>query len=232
MRSSRCGHQVTPSLVFVRGNRSDTSCVGISETTHEPADRAGQEQETTYMAPLRTLIIGLTLASATAGTLQAQNAAATAERQSPLALTATNKTAAAEAARGAPRADQHTRPGDVLRYSLTFTNNVGQPVRGMTFTSPLAGGLQFEGNSIKASRDDARVSYSADGGSTYSQQPMEEVVVDGKRVKRPVDPSRYTHVRWTVDGWLAPDAAVTAEYSARLAPQRAAAASESATSGR
>jgi uncharacterized repeat protein (TIGR01451 family) len=181
------------------------------------------------MAPLRTLIIGLALASATAGTLQAQITAAAAERQSPLALTATNQTAAAEAVRGAPRGDTHTRPGDVLRYRLTFTNNVGQPVRGMTFTSPLAAGLQFEGNSVKASRDDARVSYSADAGSTYSQQPMEEVVVDGRRVRRPIDPSRYTHVRWTVDGWLAPDAVVTAEYSARLAPQRAASTSETAS---
>jgi uncharacterized repeat protein (TIGR01451 family) len=183
------------------------------------------------MATLRTLIIGLTLVSAVVTTAQAQNAAAGAERQSPLVMSATNQTAAAEAARGAPRADRHTRPGDVLRYKLTFTNNVGQPVRGMTFTSPLASGLQFEAGSSKANRDDARVAYSADGGSTYSQQPMEEVVIEGKRVKRPIDPTRYTHVRWTVDGWLAPEAAVVAEYSARLAAQRAASAGTEAASG-
>lgn len=166
---------------------------------------------------LRTLLIGLAFAVAAPAPLFAQ-AVAGAERSSPLAMTAANQTAAAEAARGNPRADSHIRPGDVLRYKLTFTNNIGQPVRGMTFTSPLAAGLQFEGGSVRASRDDARAIYSADGGKSWSERPMEEVLIDGKRVRRAVDPSRYTHVRWTVDGWLATDASVSTEYDARLAP--------------
>lgn len=165
---------------------------------------------------LRTLLIGLTFAVVAPAPMFAQ-AVAGAERPSPLAMTAANQTAAAEAARGTPRADSRSRPGDVLRYRLTFTNNIGQPVRGMTFTSPLAAGLTFEGGSVRASRDDARAVYSADGGKTWSPRPMEDVVIDGKRVRRAVDPSRYTHVRWTVDGWLATNAAVTAEYDAKLA---------------
>jgi uncharacterized repeat protein (TIGR01451 family) len=176
---------------------------------------------------LRTLALGLTLATAAALPLQAQSSTA-ASRPSPLTLTAKNQTAAAEAARGTPRADSLTRAGDILVYRLAFTNNVGQPVRGITFISPLASGLQFQGGSVRTSREDARVTYSADNGQTFSAQPMEEVLVDGKRVKRAVEPSRYTHVKWTVDGWLATEAAVSAEYNARLAPvQRTMANAES-----
>ena len=81
----------------------------------------------------------------------------------------------------------------------------------------LENGFRFVGGSTRASRDDARAEYSADGGRTFSAQPMEEVVVEGRRVRRPVAPERYTHVRWTVDGWVAPGATVTAEFDARLA---------------
>lgn len=138
--------------------------------------------------------------------------------QTPQALvvTATNRTQAAEAARGTARRDDHARPGDVLRYRLTFTNTAGRPVRGVNLSNPLPGGVRFVAGSVRSSRDDARPEYSADGGRTFSQQPMEDVVVEGRRVRRPVAPEQYTHVRWTVDGWVAPGATVTAEFDARL----------------
>ncbi|HEX8275812.1 MAG TPA: hypothetical protein VF615_24465 [Longimicrobiaceae bacterium] len=136
---------------------------------------------------------------------------------SPLAVTATNRTLAAETAAGAPRKDERARPGDVLRYRLTFTNTAGRPVRGVNLANPLPQSFRFVGGSTRASRDDARAEYSADGGRTFSAQPMEEVVVEGRRVRRAVAPERYTHVRWTVDGWVAPGATVTAEFDARLA---------------
>ncbi len=144
--------------------------------------------------------------------LRAQQAPA-----SPLAVTATNRTLAADAARGAARQDDHVRPGDVLRYRLTFTNTAGRPVRGVNLSNPLPQSFRFVGGSVRSSRADARPEYSADGGRTFSAQPTEEVVVEGRRIRRPVAPERYTHVRWTVDGWVAPGATVTAEFDARLA---------------
>ncbi|HEV2147979.1 MAG TPA: hypothetical protein VGR37_11305 [Longimicrobiaceae bacterium] len=136
---------------------------------------------------------------------------------SPLVATATNRTLAAEAARGAPRKDERVLPGDVLRFRLAFTNTAGKPVRGVNLANPLPEGFRFVAGSVRSSRDDARAEYSADGGETFSAQPMEEVVVEGRRVRRPIAPERYTHVRWTVDGWVAPGATVTAELDARLA---------------
>ena len=140
---------------------------------------------------------------------------------SPLVVTATNRTGAAEAERGAPRRDEGVRAGDVLRYRLTFTNTAGRPVRGVNLANPLPQSFRFRAGTARSSRDDARAEYSADGGRTFSAQPMEEVVVEGRRVRRAVAPERYTHVRWTVDGWVAPGATVTAEFDARFATHAA-----------
>ncbi|HEX6036958.1 hypothetical protein [Longimicrobium sp.] len=129
-------------------------------------------------------------------------------------VTATNRTAA-QAPQG-QRRDDRARPGDLVRYRLVFTNVTPGAVRGVTLANPLAPGMRFVGGSARADRTDARLEYSADGGRTFSAQPMEEVVVDGQRVRRPVAPERYTHVRWTVDGNVAPGATVVAEFDARV----------------
>lgn len=129
-------------------------------------------------------------------------------------VTATNRTAA-QAPRG-QRADDRARPGDVVRYRLTFTNVTRGSVRGVTLANPLAAGMRLVPGSAKADRNDARLEYSADGGRTFSAQPMETVTVDGRRVQRAVPAERYTHVRWTVDGNVSPGATVVAEFDARV----------------
>jgi uncharacterized repeat protein (TIGR01451 family) len=116
----------------------------------------------------------------------------TAPQRSPLVVTAENRTAAEAARGGRARADQNARPGDVVRYRLTFTNTAGRPVRRVQLSNPLAGGMRFVAGSVSASRADAQPEFSIDGGRTFSAQPMEEVVIDGRRVRRPVSPDRYT----------------------------------------
>jgi uncharacterized repeat protein (TIGR01451 family) len=155
-----------------------------------------------------------------AGPVLAQQAAA----PQALVVTATNRTATAAAQAGHSRADAGARPGDVVRYRLTFTNTAGRPVRRVQLSNPLAGGMQFVAGSVNASRTDALAEYSVDGGRTFSAQPMEEVLVEGRRVRRPAPPERFTNVRWVVDGFVAPGATVVAEFDARIggAPRPAA----------
>lgn len=135
-----------------------------------------------------------------------------------LTVTASNRTAEAEAAKGQKRADSHVQGGDVMKYRLTFTNLKDSNVRQVVLSNPISGGLKMVAGSARSSRDDALAEYSADGGKTFSSQPMEEVLLDGKAVQRPVSPDRYTHIRWTVAGSVAPKATVTAEFEARLGP--------------
>jgi uncharacterized repeat protein (TIGR01451 family) len=133
-----------------------------------------------------------------------------------LRVTASNRTAATEAERGAPRSGDEARPGDVVRYTLAFRNVAGRPIQGVVLANPVAEGTRFVAGSASSTRADARLEYSADGGRTFSPRPTVEVVEDGRRIQRAAAPEQYTHVRWIIDGTVAPDAAVTAQFEVRL----------------
>jgi len=133
-----------------------------------------------------------------------------------LAISVENVTAAAEARAGNARGDATARPGDVLRYRLDFTNRTEGALRDIVLSNPIPQTIQLVGGSVRSSRDDVQVEYSADGGATFAAEPMEEVLVEGRRVRRPIPPERFTHVRWTIRGWVQPRATVTAEYDTRF----------------
>ena len=139
-----------------------------------------------------------------------------------LVITATNLTATDARQPGAVRRDRDAvLPGDIIRYQLRFTNTTKRAVREVVFTDPVPAGLQFVAAPGAPKRDDVAVTYSIDGGRSYSPVPVVETMVDGKRVTRPAAPASYTHVRWTVLGWVQPDAHVTVEFRAGLAGTKA-----------
>jgi len=131
--------------------------------------------------------------------------------QRPLVVTALNLNAKSRGSQS-----QAVLPGDVVQYQLRFTNQGQGDVRGVVFTNPVPAGLRYVDRSAGADRQDVAVEYSTDGGKTYAATPMVTEVVDGKRVQRPATPEQYTHVRWTVQGSIAPGATVTAEFRAEL----------------
>ncbi len=106
-------------------------------------------------------------------------------------------------------------PGDVVEYRLVFTNITGRPVNNIQFTDPLPEGMHYLQGTAGADREDVDVEFSLDGGTSYSELPMVEVVVDGRTELRPASPEVYTNIRWTVHGLVQPDAAVTAAFQVR-----------------
>jgi uncharacterized repeat protein (TIGR01451 family) len=162
------------------------------------------------------LLLALFFAAAPAAAQEAQ-------RPSPLVVTAVNLMAGdqqhkAWADKGGKASD--VLPGDVIRYELRFTNTTDQPVRNVVFSNPVPKGLQYVPASATAAVPSVAVTYSIDGGLTYSAQPMIEVVENGQRKNVPAPPERYTHVRWTVEGSIQSGAQVTAEFRAVLPAPR------------
>jgi len=151
---------------------------------------------------MRKWIIAAALLVTCAGALSAQR---------PLVVTALNLNARSRGSQS-----QAVLPGDVLQYQLRFTNQGQGDVRGVVFTNPVPAGLRYVDRSAGADRQDVAVEYSTDGGQTFAATPMVTEVVDGRRVQRPASPEQYTHVRWTVQGSIAPGATVTAEFRAEL----------------
>lgn len=107
-------------------------------------------------------------------------------------------------------------PGDAVRFTLRFTNTTEQPVRDVVFSNPVPEGLRYVAESATASIAETTITYSIDGGTSYSAQPMIEVTEEGERRSMPAPPEAYTHVRWTVTDWVQPGAQVTAEFRAEL----------------
>ena len=105
--------------------------------------------------------------------------------------------------------------GDVVEYRLVFTNVTGEPVNNIQFTDPLPEGMHYLQGTAGANREDVDVEFSLDGGTSYSELPMVEVVVDGRTEQRPASPEDYTDIRWTVHGEVQPDARVAAVFQVR-----------------
>ena len=82
-----------------------------------------------------------------------------------------------------------------MEYRLVFTNITGNPVDNIQFTDPLPEGMHYLQGTAGADREYVDVEFSLDGGS-YSEQPMVEVVVEGRTELRPASPD-YTNIRWS-----------------------------------
>lgn len=139
---------------------------------------------------------------------------AVAQVQGSQALVITAHNVTAETASGREN-KAVARPGDEIRYSLVFTNVTRGTVNNVQFVDPLPQGLVYVLGSAKAQQP-VRVEYSIDGGKSYWAQPMIEMVEDGKKVEKPAPRERYTHVRWTVLGPVAPGGQVMAEFRAQV----------------
>jgi len=166
----------------------------------------------------RILRLTLAIAALLATPLVRPAAAQQPARSAPsIVVSARNTTAADEVARKArPIARTTVHPGDVLRYTLTFTNSTARAVRDVELRDPIPAGVQFVAGSARASRADARLEFSVDGGASWSAQPMESVLVDSRQVRRPVPATRFTHVRWVFAGTVPANGTVTADFDVRV----------------
>jgi uncharacterized repeat protein (TIGR01451 family) len=134
----------------------------------------------------------------------------------PLVITASNLTADSARAAGTERQDRSmARPGDLLAYSIAFTNTTSGTVNNVQFVDPLPSGLVYRTNSARADKA-VRIEYSIDGGKSYSARPMIAVMEQGRRVEKPAPVQSYSHIRWTVSGPLAAGAQVTAGFNAEV----------------
>ena len=111
---------------------------------------------------------------------------------------------------------ENVRPGDVIDWQIASTNDGDAPARDYKAvghipagTVLVPGSAQGEGSSV--------VTYSIDGGKTYSTQPVvEERQADGtvKRVPAPV--SMYTELRYEWSDALAAGGKLSASYKVRV----------------
>lgn len=109
-----------------------------------------------------------------------------------------------------------TRPGDVIRYTLTATNRGREPAHNVEVVDPIPAGTEYVLGSAKGKG--ARISYSIDSGRFYQQPPVvyEFRLPDGSIEKRPAPADLYTHVKWTITQPIPPGGSVPITLQVRV----------------
>jgi uncharacterized repeat protein (TIGR01451 family) len=103
-------------------------------------------------------------------------------------------------------------PGDKVVYTITFTNVSSEAADDVVVTNPIDANLTYvRGSAFGAGMT---IEFSADGGQSWGTA-TELTVIDAGG-ERPAEPADYTHLRWTLDGELAPGATGVARFSATV----------------
>ncbi len=111
---------------------------------------------------------------------------------------------------------ENVKPGEVLDWQIVSSNDGTAEARDYKTVGHIPQGTAFVAGSA-AAESGSTVTYSIDGGKTYSTQPViEERQPDGtvKRVPAPV--SMYTEVRYEWSDALAAGGKLSASYKVRV----------------
>ena len=111
---------------------------------------------------------------------------------------------------------ENVKPGEVLDWRIVSSNDGGADARDYKAVGHIPAGTTLVAGSA-AGENGSTVTYSIDGGKTYSTQPVvEERQADGtvKRVPAPV--SMYTEVRYEWSDALAAGGKLSASYKVRV----------------
>ncbi|MEL6447991.1 MAG: hypothetical protein AAFQ62_08635 [Pseudomonadota bacterium] len=103
-------------------------------------------------------------------------------------------------------------PGDVVIYTVTYTNVADQAVDNVVITNPINDALSYVVDSAFAPGAD--VSFSVDGGASFDALDALTVERDGTTITAGVDD--LTHIRWILREPLDPGAQGFARFRARL----------------
>ncbi|MEL7023599.1 MAG: hypothetical protein AAGL69_07600 [Pseudomonadota bacterium] len=103
-------------------------------------------------------------------------------------------------------------PGDVVIYTVTYTNVADEAVENVVITNPIADQLQYVTDSAFAPGAD--IEFSVDGGQQFAALESLTVERDGELV--PARTDDLTHIRWTLTEQLDPGAQGFARFRARL----------------
>lgn len=107
-------------------------------------------------------------------------------------------------------------PGDLIEYTLTYTNAGDELARDAVIDDPIPKGASYVASS--ATGDGAEITFSTDGGKTFAaavKLTYEIRLPTGLMEKRIATPSEYTHVRWTLRK-IAPGASGKVRFRVRV----------------
>jgi len=91
------------------------------------------------------------------------------------------------------------QPGDTIIYTISYSNNSGEPAKDAVIDDPVPQGTTYVHES--ASGAGADITFSIDGGKTFKKPTLLMYQVDtgkGGKEQRVASPDQYTNIRWTL----------------------------------
>ena len=107
--------------------------------------------------------------------------------------------------------DTTVQKGTLLRLQVIAKNNGDRAAEKLAVTRPIPKGTTYAIGS--ATQSDAELSYSIDGGKTFTGNPVVRAILpDGRVEMQPAPAQAYTHVRWSFSQSVAPKSRVEIAY--------------------
>jgi uncharacterized repeat protein (TIGR01451 family) len=90
------------------------------------------------------------------------------------------------------------KPGDVVVYTISYSNTGNGPVLNAVIVNPLSGGVRYIAETAEGK--DAEITFSVDSGKTWHAYPVMMLFKkpDGSTENRPAAADKYTHIKWTI----------------------------------
>ncbi len=105
-------------------------------------------------------------------------------------------------------------PGEVVVYTITYTNTGSDAAANVTITDPLPTMVHYVPGSVSGAAG-AEFAVSVNGGQSFSA-PYDAWVLRDDGQQRPAEPGDYTHLRWVLAGPIAPGASGFVRFHTRL----------------
>jgi uncharacterized repeat protein (TIGR01451 family) len=119
------------------------------------------------------------------------------------------------------------KPGDVIEYRATYTNQDGKPVTGLQAILPIPEGMEYL---PKTARPGPGKALAATASGAFAPEPLtRQVRVNGRAQVEPVPYVQYRSLKWDL-GQLAPGATQTVSARAQLESFKSALKSDSGQS--
>ncbi len=107
--------------------------------------------------------------------------------------------------------DTTVQKGTILRFQVVAKNTGDRAAEKLIVTQPIPKGTTYAIGSTTQSN--AELTYSLDGGKTFSANPMVQVTLpNGATEMQPAPAEAYTHVRWMVGSAIAPKSGIEMAY--------------------
>lgn len=107
------------------------------------------------------------------------------------------------------------QPGDMLRYTLIGENKSDRPLKNLNLNQPIPKGMVYVLNSAN-SLNNAKITYSIDGGRNFAENPIIKVTLAGGKVEtQPAPATAYTHLRFNIPA-VAAKTTVKATYQTQV----------------